>query len=639
MQTLERNGYTAEQVRAALQGLYGTRRMEFRYELLDNNNNSIRTLENVLSGSITQDAEASIKRTAKFSIRDDGTIDFLRERIRPWARLYMPVTPASGLQTTFTYDDVVEDSVKSILARWRFDEAAGATVAEDATGNSHSADYGAGVVVQSPALIEDDGRSAYLSTTETDSQIEVTGAGFLNGNNTMSFSGWFKLDELVTDGTLFVTTVSSTWGSFDGEWDDLLLQEWDDYGGAVGGVTVDLLSATKNIRVTIYLNGQEVVASTPSNTITTEKVFFAFTWTSGGMVHLYLNGELVTSVQSTVIGTIDGIESLIIGGGTIDGFVDDFLFTSGVMTDTSIRNLYLTGANIGPGSPTSGTYVEWPLGVFLLSTPNREADASGVVIRSVEAYDQGMILDSQLTAEPYYVAGGETYTDAIAELLSNTTGLGEFSVVPSSTTLPAQRMWDAGASHLTILNDLTTAVNYEPIHFDENGIAIVQPYVSPQDRVSEYTYAADAVSVLIPGASQNLDLFSQPNQWVLVVSEPDRPVLSAVYTNDDPTSPTSTVNRGRIITDFRTEQEAATQTLLNEKVQIIAQEATQIFEEVKFSTAIMPIHNHRDVYWLSYPQLSIEANYFELSWSYNLQAGAGMEHTARRVVVLNGSLT
>src|SRR5690606_17652178 len=132
---------------------------------------------------------------------------------------------------------------------------------------------------------------------------------------------------------------------------------------------------------------------------------------------------------------------------------------------------------------------------------------------------------------------------------------------------------------------------YEPLSFDENGIAIVKPYVSPADRPSEYTYADDEFSVLHPEMEQTLDLFNIPNRWVLVVSDPDWPFVKSTYTNTNPASPTSTVRRQRTITVYDDQQLAADQQTLDDKAARMAFESSQVYEEIELTTALMPFHS------------------------------------------------
>lgn len=277
-------------------------------------------------------------------------------------------------------------------------------------------------------------------------------------------------------------------------------------------------------------------------------------------------------------------------------------------------------------------WVEWPQGTFLLSSPKRRASAAGVVTREVSAYDRLQIFTDTKATDRYAVAAGAVVTDAIKAILDNI-GV-PYLLTASSSTLPTAKEWEPGTSFLRIVNDLLDVINYDSLSFDEDGRALVQPYRLPSSRPDEYTYADDADGLIVPEVEQELDLFGVANQWVLTVSDPDRPVLRSVYTNNSPGSPTSTVRRGRTITDFRTEQDAVDQATLDAKVSRLAFEASQVYEAIPFDTALMPIHSGNDAYRLAYGPLAVNARYVEQSWSMDLQVGAKMKHRARRMVTV-----
>lgn len=282
--------------------------------------------------------------------------------------------------------------------------------------------------------------------------------------------------------------------------------------------------------------------------------------------------------------------------------------------------------------PPYGTndWVEWPQGVFLLSTPSRSADEAGIVTRDVDGYDLLQIFNDDLVSTRYTLAAGTKYTDAVLALL--TTGGVQKNVAPSPLTAVTAREWEPGTSKLKIINEMLTAINYNSLSFDEDGVAVASVYVSPQSRAAEYTYADNDDSVMLPEVDQTLDLFTVANNWVLVVSDPDRPAVVGSYTNSDPSSPTSTVRRARTITDFRTEQDAPDQASLNAQAARLAFEASQVYEAIDFETGLMPMHSGNDVYQLTYARLAVDAKYAEHSWSLDLAAGAVMKHRARRVV-------
>lgn len=89
MQSIAIGGYTKKQVIDALHGRRGPRQLRFRYDLLDKNNEFIKTLTTVTSGEVSMNALADIKRTARFSLIDNGEIDWISNRIQPFVEVKM----------------------------------------------------------------------------------------------------------------------------------------------------------------------------------------------------------------------------------------------------------------------------------------------------------------------------------------------------------------------------------------------------------------------------------------------------------------------------------------------------------------------------------------------------------------------
>lgn len=277
-----------------------------------------------------------------------------------------------------------------------------------------------------------------------------------------------------------------------------------------------------------------------------------------------------------------------------------------------------------------GGWAEWPQGVFLLTTPPRRVSRAGVVTREVQAYDLLQVLVDDKLADRYTVTAGMNYIAAVKAVLDSA-GLTWQNLTPTDKTLPADRDWPPGTKKLQVVNDLLAAINYKSLWIDENGVAVAESYRSPAERAPEYTYRDDDQSVIFPEVSQGLDLFGVPNKWVLIVSQPDRPVLVSTYTNNNPDSPTSTVSRGRTIVDYR-EVDAADQASLDAMAARIAFEASQVYEQVEFETAIMPFHSDSDTLELYYSKLGIAHKYSEVAWGFDLKAGARMYHRIRRVI-------
>lgn len=280
--------------------------------------------------------------------------------------------------------------------------------------------------------------------------------------------------------------------------------------------------------------------------------------------------------------------------------------------------------------PPNG-WAEFPLGVFILSTPPRQTDAAQVITRQINGYDLTQILVDEKVQDRYTVAAGTNYISAVASLLS-TAGITQTNLTATSLTLPTAKDYEIGTAFIDIINDLLSAINYRPLWFDANGVAQAMPYMSPSVLPPAYTYQDDSQSVMTPEVNDNLDLFDVPNVWVCTVDETDTTTLVSRYVNDNPNSPTSTVNRGRQIVKYVSGLTAPNQATLDAYAQQQAEQDSQIYNTVVFETAIMPFHEAYDAIQLNYSVMGISDKFFEIGWSLNLAPGATMNHTIQKVV-------
>lgn len=278
---------------------------------------------------------------------------------------------------------------------------------------------------------------------------------------------------------------------------------------------------------------------------------------------------------------------------------------------------------------TKSDWLEWPLGVFILSSPKKQDNI--IVTREVEAYDLSQILIDDKFVDRYTINVGTNYITAIKSLLTGT-GIAKINIAATDKILSTAREFEIGTTKLSAINKLLSEINYTQMVVDEYGYFVSSPYRSPSDRVAEYTYKDDSMSILNHGMTEELDLFSVPNKWVVVLSNPELEPLSASYVNDNPASITSTISRGRTIVDFREVDNIADQESLDAYVQRIANNASQVYGYINFETAIMPHHSYSDVLNLEYSKLNISGKYSETNWTLPLKAGAMMQHQVRRVV-------
>ncbi|MGG1571590.1 hypothetical protein [Fictibacillus sp. NRS-1165] len=79
MRDLSRNGYTHQEVMNLLHGIYGQREIKFKYLLLDKDEKLKDELFEVTGGQVEMSAFSDIKKTARFSLRDEIVTEKLTE--------------------------------------------------------------------------------------------------------------------------------------------------------------------------------------------------------------------------------------------------------------------------------------------------------------------------------------------------------------------------------------------------------------------------------------------------------------------------------------------------------------------------------------------------------------------------------
>lgn len=81
MQDIARNGYSEDEIKKVLHGAYGNRAIRFRYDVLTSDDQKKDEITRVVSGSVNMSAFATIKRTARFVLQDEGMV--VRDKQRP----------------------------------------------------------------------------------------------------------------------------------------------------------------------------------------------------------------------------------------------------------------------------------------------------------------------------------------------------------------------------------------------------------------------------------------------------------------------------------------------------------------------------------------------------------------------------
>ena len=184
-----------------------------------------------------------------------------------------------------------------------------------------------------------------------------------------------------------------------------------------------------------------------------------------------------------------------------------------------------------------------PLGTFLVQTPSTSFDGK-VRNLSMDAYTP--LLELKETKPPlgYSVRKGTNIMTIARQLTQENT---RAPVVPAScdTNLFSDFVAETDDSWLTFLTDLLLNAKYS-YDLDEMGRILFAPEQDTASLQPVWTYNDDNSSILYPNLNMDHDLYGIPNVVEVIYSHGNGYYYSRVV-NDDPNSPTSTVNRGREI--------------------------------------------------------------------------------------------
>ncbi|MDL2257592.1 hypothetical protein LJC42_00335 [Eubacteriales bacterium OttesenSCG-928-K08] len=281
-------------------------------------------------------------------------------------------------------------------------------------------------------------------------------------------------------------------------------------------------------------------------------------------------------------------------------------------------------------------WAEFPLGLFILSSPKRDSK-NGLNTWTVSAYDRTVILAEDGITQPWYIPVGTAYMDAIQTLLISA-GIDAVIVDgESDAVLKTAREFDPGTSKRSIINTLLSEINWNSIYCNADGIFVLSPYTVPSESDVSYIYRVDELSIISRDTASEADYYNVPNVFLAIVSNPElEEDYTATWENHDPLSPLSIENRGRrIVTNPPYQPEStSSQAALDAYVERLAFEANQIYEKLSISTAINPLHERADVIEIKDHPDDINGVWVESSWAINLSHEDKMTHNFRRLVTI-----
>ena len=279
--------------------------------------------------------------------------------------------------------------------------------------------------------------------------------------------------------------------------------------------------------------------------------------------------------------------------------------------------------------------VTYPLGVYAPATVS-EARSETSVSLSIEAYDRCWRVRDSYTETILSLAAGTNYLTAVKQLLT-AAGIATVIETPTTATLTEIREdWDIGTSYLEIVNTLLSEINYKPLYFNAQGAAVLEPFFIPSAENIQHTFdSQNILSLMLPEHERSTDIYSAPNVFLCVCSNPDKSgSLTAIAVNDNPQSPLSVARRGRRIMRVENVNNIASQSELNDYANRLRNESLFTGEVITVSTALFPNFGVDDVTAIILPELSAICK--ERHYEMELRVGGTMKHTLERVVLSLG---
>ena len=191
----------------------------------------------------------------------------------------------------------------------------------------------------------------------------------------------------------------------------------------------------------------------------------------------------------------------------------------------------------------NGIKEKHPLGTFLVQTPTSSFDGK-VRNVSMDAYTPLLELKEKQPPIGYSIMEDANIMES-AFLVTREAVRAPVVQTVCSDTLTGDFVSNTNDTWMTFIRDLIANAKHE-FGLDEMGRVLFAPKQDVAALQPVWTYTDDNSSILYPDIDMKHDLYGIPNVVEVTYSN-GRTSYHARIVNDDPNSPTSTVNRGREI--------------------------------------------------------------------------------------------
>ncbi|MBQ3982084.1 MAG: hypothetical protein II631_08600, partial [Treponema sp.] len=166
-----------------------------------------------------------------------------------------------------------------------------------------------------------------------------------------------------------------------------------------------------------------------------------------------------------------------------------------------------------------------------------------------------------------------------------------------------------------------------------SGIARIEPYEPVSAENIRHTLSdRDVRTMLLPGIARTTDIFSRPNVFVVICSNPDKADgMVATAENTALQSPLSIQRRGRRIVQVTRVNNIATQQELQAYADRQLTDSLISGETIQVTTGLLPGFGVGEVTAIQYGDVFAICR--EKAWTMELTAGGSMTHVLERQVI------
>ena len=236
----------------------------------------------------------------------------------------------------------------------------------------------------------------------------------------------------------------------------------------------------------------------------------------------------------------------------------------------------------------NGEDYKCPLGTYLVQTPSSDYNGR---IRSVsmDAYTPLLELKEDLPPVGYFIEKDSNVMSTAYNICREHLRAPVVKAI-CDTNLYYDFVANTNDTWLSFLKDFITNAKYE-FSIDELGRIMFAPKQDIESLQPLWTYNDDNSSILYPDISMDHDIYGIPNVVEVVYSK-DNEHYYAKIVNDDPNSPTSTVNRGRNIVYRVTDPSIIgdpSQDRIQEYAKSLLKELSSIEYKIKYTHGYCPV--------------------------------------------------